>query len=237
MAALPRTRKMFAELQLRPENKVCADCSSRIPQWASTSYGTFICLECSGVHRSLGVHLSFVQSVTMDSWKNERFVTKMREGGNDAMNEFFRQQGVPENVIKGAAGTADPSRVREKYYSKAASHYRDKMNAAADGSSYTAPAPEPYQDLSPAGQVMGGAGSSGGGAYATGGGGGGGGRMGGSGSMQGMGGGGGRMASKSMEDEAWGMLNDWGSSVSAIAKSTAASANSAVASRGSCNIC
>ena len=48
--------------------------------------------------------------------------------------------------------------------------------------------------------------------------------------MQGMGGGGGRMASKSMEDEAWGMLNDWGSSVSAIAKSTAASANSAVAS-------
>ena len=170
MSAPPHIRKMFAELQQRPENKVCADCSSRTPQWASTSYGTFICLDCSGVHRSLGVHLSFVQSVTMDSWKNERFVAKMRDGGNDRMNDFFRQHNVPETVIKGKAGTADPSRVREKYHSRAATLYRDKMNAAADGNSYTAPAPEPYQDLSPAGQVMGGAGGSGGGAYATGGG-------------------------------------------------------------------
>lgn len=46
----------------------CVDCLQPRPQWASVSYGVFMCLECSGVHRSLGVHLSFVRSVQMDSW-------------------------------------------------------------------------------------------------------------------------------------------------------------------------
>lgn len=54
MAASPEVKAMFRALQALPENKVCADCSSRIPQWASCSYGTYICLECSGIHRSLG---------------------------------------------------------------------------------------------------------------------------------------------------------------------------------------
>ena len=84
MACSPEIRKMFAQLQAQPPNKVCVDCSSRIPQWASTTYGTYMCLECSGIHRSMGVHISFVQSVTMDSWKNARYVAKMKGGGNGA---------------------------------------------------------------------------------------------------------------------------------------------------------
>jgi ADP-ribosylation factor GTPase-activating protein 1 len=105
-----------------PGNNVCADCSTRNPSWASVSHGSLVCLECSGKHRGLGVHISFVRSVDMDSW-SEKQLQLMRHGGNDKLNGFLREKGLP----------LDSMSVSEKYHSPYCQLYRDRLLAEVEG--------------------------------------------------------------------------------------------------------
>lgn len=58
----------------------CCECGALEPEWSSYSLGIFLCIRCSGLHRSLGTHISKVRSVTLDDWSDEQMV-KMREIG------------------------------------------------------------------------------------------------------------------------------------------------------------
>ncbi|KAJ3449206.1 adp-ribosylation factor gtpase-activating protein [Anaeramoeba flamelloides] len=77
-----------------PGNQKCADCGAVGPRWASINLGIFLCIKCSGIHRSLGVQISQVRSVTLDSWPLQQ-VKKMKEIGNTRSNEYWEAK-LPE---------------------------------------------------------------------------------------------------------------------------------------------
>jgi ADP-ribosylation factor GTPase-activating protein 1 len=80
-----------------------------------------MCLECSGRHRALGVHISFVRSVAMDSW-TEKQISIMRRSGNAKFTSFLAAKGVQKSVS-----------IPIKYNSPVASYYRECLLAETEG--------------------------------------------------------------------------------------------------------
>nr|NP_001072017.1 zinc finger protein [Ciona intestinalis]BAE93283.1 zinc finger protein [Ciona intestinalis] len=91
-----------------PGNKTCADCGKAEPRWASISLGITLCIECSGCHRSLGVHISKVRSLTLDQWEPE-VVKVMLKLGNSRVNEIYTANATSDDQIK--PGSSNDSRL------------------------------------------------------------------------------------------------------------------------------
>jgi hypothetical protein len=108
-------------------NHRCIDCGDHDPQWAAVSYGALLCLQCSGHHRSLGVHVSLVRSVTMDEWSLEQ-VLAMLEGGNAQLFGFFARHHLTADTCLELNNTITKQNVtRLRYKTKAALFYRQQM--------------------------------------------------------------------------------------------------------------
>jgi len=60
------TIRTIDELLKDKDNNICFDCSKPFPEWVSVNNAIFLCLDCAGVHRSLGLQVSVVRSLTMD---------------------------------------------------------------------------------------------------------------------------------------------------------------------------
>uniref|UniRef100_A0AAY4C7B4 Arf-GAP with coiled-coil, ANK repeat and PH domain-containing protein n=1 Tax=Denticeps clupeoides TaxID=299321 RepID=A0AAY4C7B4_9TELE len=86
------------EVQGIPGNGFCCDCGESGPDWASINLGITLCITCSGIHRSLGVHFSKVRSLTLDSWEPE-LIKLMCELGNTAINRIYEAR-IDEMTIK-----------------------------------------------------------------------------------------------------------------------------------------
>ncbi|CAD5213093.1 unnamed protein product [Bursaphelenchus okinawaensis] len=87
----------FEELKRIPGNRQCADCGHNDAKWASINLGVIICIECSGAHRSLGVHVSKVRSLTMDELSTEQKEV-LKALGNQKVNRIYLA-GMPDQEI------------------------------------------------------------------------------------------------------------------------------------------
>ncbi|CAB9501756.1 with coiled-coil, ANK repeat and PH domain-containing protein [Seminavis robusta] len=129
MADQKEMKKRLKVLMQKPENQVCSDCPERQPRWASLivappgsppgtlATGAFCCLECSGSHRRLGVHISFVRSINLDSWK-EKEVLAMENGGNKKVNAIWEANLARFGAQKPPSGADLTTReryIRDKY--------------------------------------------------------------------------------------------------------------------------
>uniref|UniRef100_A0A8C5HR94 Arf-GAP with coiled-coil, ANK repeat and PH domain-containing protein n=1 Tax=Gouania willdenowi TaxID=441366 RepID=A0A8C5HR94_GOUWI len=126
---------LLQRVQSLAGNELCSDCGQAAPCWASINLGVLLCIECSGIHRSLGVHFSKVRSLTLDSWEPE-LLKMMCELGNTVINHIYEGSCEEQGAKKPGPSSSRQEKeawIKSKYVEK---RYLKKMSgceALAEG--------------------------------------------------------------------------------------------------------
>jgi len=111
-----RLQELLTRMLQDEDNKYCVDCDAKGPRWASWNIGIFVCIRCAGIHRNLGVHISKVKSVNLDSWTPHQ-VACMQIMGNSKARAVY-EANVPEGFRRPQADAPLDVFIRAKYEKK-----------------------------------------------------------------------------------------------------------------------
>ncbi|XP_034472485.1 centaurin-gamma-1A isoform X2 [Drosophila innubila] len=109
---------MVAIRQRVPGNGHCVDCAAPNPEWASLNLGVLMCIECSGIHRNLGSHISKVRSLGLDDWPAPH-LSVMLAIGNSLANSVWESNTRQRVKPTALANHEEKERwIRSKYEAK-----------------------------------------------------------------------------------------------------------------------